>query len=140
MKRRIFSMLCALSILLGLVCVPAFAADTAVAMNGAEVYGSLQAAVNDYTGGVIVLQADAQDVTVPLNVYLDLNGHNVAGVTVTDGTLYIKDSQTDDYTVADGVCGKVTLLPALWRHLRATWLSRRRLAFPITVWTCSCGP
>ena len=105
MKKRILSLICTLAILLGMVTVPAFAADaveTGAAINGEETYSSLQAAVDDYFFGIIVLQEDAQDVTVSRDVYLDLNGHNVADVTVTGGTLYVSDSQTDDYTVADG--------------------------------------
>jgi hypothetical protein len=41
-------------------------------------------------------------------VVLDLNGHNVTGSITVDGTLQVKDTQTDDFTVADGVYGKIT--------------------------------
>ena len=112
MKRRLLSTVCALAILLGMLTVPTFAAEegtTGAAVCGEKIYSSLQAAVDDYTFGVIVLQKDAQKVDIPLNVYLDTNGHNVAGVTVNDGaTLYVSDTQTDDYTVADGAYGKIT--------------------------------
>jgi len=112
MKRRLLSTVCALAILLGMLTVPTFAAEegtTGAAICGEKIYSSLQAAVDDYTFGVIVLQKDAQKVDIPLNVYLDTNGHNVAGVTVADGaTLYVSDTQTDDYTVADGAYGKIT--------------------------------
>ena len=57
--------------------------------------------------GVIQLQADADSLTFSEDTYLDLNGYDVANVTVTAGTLYVMDSQTDDYTVADGVYGNI---------------------------------
>ena len=57
--------------------------------------------------GVIQLQADADSLTFDKDTYLDLNGYDVANVTVTAGTLYVMDSQTDDYTVADGVYGNI---------------------------------
>ena len=107
--KRIVAFLCVVALMLGVANPAVFAAETAAAAtNGAENYSSLQAAVNDYTSGVIVMQANAQDLTVNRDVYLDLNGHTVENVTVTGGTLYCKDSETDDYTVADGVYGKLT--------------------------------
>ena len=57
---------------------------------------------------VITLEADTSNMTVTGDTYIDLNGHSIDGVTVTGGTLYCMDSQTADYTVADGVYGKVT--------------------------------
>lgn len=62
----------------------------------------------DGTANEIVLAEDASGLIFTGDTYLDLNGHNIAGVTVTDGTLYCWDSQTADYTVADGTYGKVT--------------------------------
>ena len=52
-----------------------------------------------------------EDVVVDKNIYLNLNGCSINGsVTVAEGyTLYVKDSQTDDYTVEDGNgYGKIT--------------------------------
>lgn len=50
----------------------------------------------------------AQNVTMDPGVVLDLNGHNITGNLTVDGTLQVKDTQTDDFTVADGVYGKIT--------------------------------
>jgi len=91
--KRVFSMLCVLALMLGMLAVPAYATD-------AE---SVPANEN------IVLSENAENLTVEEDTYIDLNGHNIAGVTVKDGaTLYVSDSQTDDYTVADGIYGKIT--------------------------------
>ena len=57
---------------------------------------------------VITLEADASNMTLTGDTYIDLNGHSIDGVTVMGGTLYCMDSQTADYTVADGVYGRVT--------------------------------
>lgn len=58
---------------------------------------------------VTVLSSDMGNLTVTTDTYIDLNGHSITGVTVADGaTLYISDSQTDDFSVADGVYGTVT--------------------------------
>ena len=88
--KRILSFLCMLAMLLSVVNPAAFAAEETA---GAE---------------TIVLEADASNVTVNRDTIIDLNGHNLDGVTVTGGTLYCMDSQTADYTVADGVYGHVT--------------------------------
>ena len=59
---------------------------------------------------VLLLETVSEKVLVPQTLTLDLNGCNVLGtVTVASGkTLYLADSQTDDYTVADaGGYGKV---------------------------------
>lgn len=55
-------------------------------------------------GAVVVLEADTDEaVVIDKNITLDLNGFSVLGaVTVADGcTLTVKDSATDDFTVAD---------------------------------------
>lgn len=69
---------------------------------------STAAQAADGTVNEIVLTEDVSGLVFTGDTYLDLNGHNVAGVTVTDGVLYCRDSQTADYTVADGIYGKVT--------------------------------
>jgi hypothetical protein len=71
-------------------------------------YASLDA---DYGTDIAVLQLNrnvTQDVTVDPGLVLDLNGHDVIGNLTVDGTLQVKDTQTDDFTVADGVYGKIT--------------------------------
>lgn len=52
----------------------------------------------------IILTKDRETLSVTENTCLDLNGfHITEQVTVSQGaTLYVKDSQTDDYTVEDG--------------------------------------
>ena len=91
--KRVFSMLCVFALMLGMLAVPAYATDAEGAVQQDRV----------------VLSANAEDLTVEEDTYIDLNGYSIAGVTVKDGaTLYVSDSQTDDYTVADGIYGKIT--------------------------------
>lgn len=59
---------------------------------------------------VIILQEDTASITVTEDTYLNLNGYDVGSVTVSSGKLYIFDSQTDDFTVADGNYGKITTI------------------------------
>ena len=75
-------------------------------------YETLQAAVNAYEGGCIKLSKSlTENIAVSKNLTLDLNGCSITGtVTVAEGaTLYCKDKQTDDYTVADGIYGQLTV-------------------------------
>lgn len=78
-------------------------------------YDTFAAAVAARTNGSVVkLLADcADDITITGDMTLDLYGCDLTGnVTVTGGTLYVKDSATDDYTVEDaegyGVISSVT--------------------------------
>ena len=92
----------------------------AAASIGIISYTSIDDAIAAYnynaaTGNYIKLRAnveadaDAAALSISKDVYLDLNGYNVEGVTVgNDSTLYCMDSQTDDYTVDDNVYGKIT--------------------------------
>lgn len=80
---------------------------------GAETktFDSLQAAVDAFESGYIkLMRSTTENVTVSKDLLLDLNGKTVSGtVTVAEGkTLSIKDSQTDDYTVSDGIYGKLS--------------------------------
>ena len=52
----------------------------------------------------------ADDISLEKDLYLDLNGNNITGaLSIAEGkTLYCMDSKTDDYTIADGVYGKLT--------------------------------
>jgi hypothetical protein len=73
----------------------------------------VRAKYSDATGttaaAVLKLNADVnQNVTWDPNLPVDLNGHNITGDITVDGTLIVKDTQTDDFTVADGVYGKIT--------------------------------
>ena len=93
MKRKILSVLCVVAIMLSMIIAPTYAT---------EAEGAVQQ-------DVTVLSADAENLIVDTDRYIDLNGHSIAGVTVADGaTLYISDSQTDDYDVADDIYGAVT--------------------------------
>jgi len=47
-------------------------------------------------------------ITIDPDLVLDLNGCDITGNLTVDGTLTVKDSATDDYTVADGKCGEIT--------------------------------
>ena len=59
-------------------------------------------------GQTLMLQRDLDEtVTVTKDVTLDLNGNDLTAVNVTSGTLYVTDSTTDDYTVSDGIYGKI---------------------------------
>jgi len=58
--------------------------------------------------GTVQLLDNATNLTFAKSTVLDLNGYHVNGVTVNSGILSVKDSQTDDYTVKDGVYGKIT--------------------------------
>ena len=68
-------------------------------------YNSLEEAIGEYAGdkAILKLLGDASDeeITITQDTYIDLNGYNIGGVDVTSGTLYLYDSQTDDYTIND---------------------------------------
>ncbi|MBR4864810.1 MAG: hypothetical protein IKU07_09560 [Oscillospiraceae bacterium] len=97
--KRILSLICVLAMVLGMITVPAFATE-------AE---TLQEKVDSYTSGTITLTENAEKLVVNANTYIDLNGYSIDGISVADGaTVYVSDSQTDDYTVADGVYGAIT--------------------------------
>ena len=58
---------------------------------------------------LVRLAADmATPMTLEPSMTLDLNGHNITGSLAVDGTLPVKDSRTDDFTVADGIYGQIT--------------------------------
>ena len=59
-------------------------------------------------GDTVKLLDDAENVTTPDGIILDINGWNVDSLNA-NGTLYVKDSATDDYTVEDARgYGKIT--------------------------------
>ena len=104
MRKRSFWLVLTAVVLISCLHVAVAAADDA-AMIGTTGYGTLQEAVDAWqdTDAPVRLQADIEEaVTVSKDTYLDLNGFDVTGVvSVTGGTLYCMDSQTDDYTVED---------------------------------------
>ena len=81
------------------------AATKGVAQRNGTYYGSLETAMAEATEGekLQLLENTRETVLVPVTVTLDLNGNMADGaVIVADGaTLFVADSQTDDYTVAD---------------------------------------
>ena len=106
--KRMSKLLLALIMLLSLTSV-AFAAEgeSAVASVNGETYTTVQAAVLAANGEVVTLLADSDEtVTASGDLYLDLNGKTLAGLTITNGKLYGMDSTTDKYNNPDG-CGKI---------------------------------
>lgn len=83
----------------------------AILYTGTQVltFDTLQAAVSAYeTGCIKLMKPITETVTVDKDILLDLNGKAVT-VTVAEGcTLTVMDSQTDDYSVSDGIYGKLT--------------------------------
>lgn len=78
---------------------------------GDTVYDTLAAALEAANGNTVTLLSDINDaVTISKNAVIDLNGCEMANVNVADGaTLTCFDSTTDDYTVADGIYGKIAV-------------------------------
>lgn len=74
-----------------------------------EAYDDLDSAIAafDDTCVKILLLKDAADVTAAKDAYIDLNGCDITGSITGEGTLYVMDSKTADFTVADGVYGMV---------------------------------
>jgi len=68
-------------------------------------YPTLSAAAKDVQdGGVIMLLADNnENVTIPYDVTLDLNGWDLNGNINATGTLNLKDSATDDFVAQDPI-------------------------------------
>lgn len=82
--------------------------DSAAAVQGEKTtyYADVQTALKN--GSSIRLLKNGQTFAVNKDVLLDLNGLD-ATVTVESGTLTVFDSQTDDYTVEDGIYGTLTV-------------------------------
>ena len=106
MKKRLIVWALVLAMVLAVMPM-AFAAEGDVASVNGQTYTTVQAAVDAANGAVVTLLADSDEsVTVSGDLYLDLNGKTLAGLTITDGTLYGMDSTTDKYDNAEG-CGKI---------------------------------
>ena len=105
MKNKFLTIVAAVVLLCGIIAL-------SVSADEITTFDSLQAAVDNAGGTAIVLNADItgeQVLNVTKDVYLDLNGFDITcPVNVTGGTLYCMDSQTDDYTVAEGNYGKLS--------------------------------
>ena len=77
-----------------------------------QLFETVQAAVDAFESGYIKLtRPAAENVTITKDLLLDINGKNITGtVTVAEGcTLSLMDAQTDDYSVANGIYGKLTV-------------------------------
>lgn len=82
------------------------------AMIGDVVYSSVHEAIEKYNNEdhvIQLLRSDDELVTIPADktVTIDLDGFNLKDVQA-NGTLYVKDSKTDDFDVKDGKYGKIT--------------------------------
>ena len=90
----------------------AYLPDPVVIMqDGVQVstHSTLTDALKTLTSGqTLMLQRDLDEtVTISADTTLDLNGCDLTAVNVTAGTLYVMDSQTDDYACSDGNYGKI---------------------------------
>ena len=82
----------------------------AAVIDGDEItnYDTWEEAFANAKGKLVRLNRPISEaVNIAEDLYLDLNGYSITGkITVADGkTLYCMDSETDDFTIADGVCG-----------------------------------
>ena len=114
--KKYLSWIVALIALTGLLCLSVAATENtpAVAAVGNAEYTTLADAIAAYNADAdaesVKLLADAAslDWTLTKNTVLDLNGFDVAENNTTGNyKLLVKDSQTDDYTVADGIYGSI---------------------------------
>lgn len=73
------------------------------ALVGTTRYATVQEAADNANGGFVKLvKASGESVTVEGDLYMDLNGYELAALTVTNGKLYGMDSTTDDYDCTEG--------------------------------------
>ncbi len=82
-----------------------------VAQVGDRVYGSVNEAVSAANGEMVTILADTEEeIVIEQNATIDLAGHTLTNVTVSEGaTLYGVDTTTDGYDCTDGY-GKITNL------------------------------
>lgn len=97
----------------GKLVISSFGLDAVAAAynsTGAAGYSSLQEAVDACTDGYVQLLKNAEGTTtVTRDLYIDMNGRNATIQAAENVTIYGFDSQTNDYTVADGKYGKLTV-------------------------------
>lgn len=84
-------------------------------------YSTLEEALAALQDGqtLVLHQGSTQNITIPKNITLDVNGRKLTGtLAAAEGvTVYVKDSFTADYDISDGVYGKIkaisgNILPA----------------------------
>ena len=91
--------------------------DDVVAAIGSTPYTDIQTAIEKSThnNSIKLLKDVTKDIELNPesgnNVYINLNGYDITGKITGSKTLYVLDSATDDYTVADGIYGKITSEP-----------------------------
>ncbi len=106
MKRRALIVMLVLSLLVSGSGMVAMAEGNYVAIIDGIGYSTLEAVqqqIDNSNQGIIELQQDIGELKVDgREVYVDLNGHDIDTVTVTNnGVFYGSDSQTNDFTVED---------------------------------------
>ncbi len=82
-----------------------------VATVNGTAYDSVEDAIAAAGTYPLVLNKSLEVLTIPKNLVLDLNGCSVTTLTAEEGvTVTVMDSATADYTVADGIYGKLTTI------------------------------
>ena len=106
----------------GYLVVSAFPVGAVAGVNNAG-FTNLQEALDAAREGDLVqlLKSVEGDITIDKSIYLQLNGCNINGtLTVAEGcTVYGMDSATMDFTVADGVYGKITRVVGAYKGAAA---------------------
>lgn len=97
-------------------------------------YKTLDAALAALQDGdtLTLYQGTAEAVTIHKNITLDINGRKLSNtVTAAPGvTVYVKDSYTADYSIADGVYGRIAAIEGDVRGAEATENSDPYLMIP----------
>lgn len=103
--------------------------DAAAITSGDETvsYETLDSALSALKDGdlLTLYQGTENAVTIDKNITLDLNGRTIKNTLTADEgvTVYIKDSSTDDYTIADKIYGHITEIAGDIRAAEATGTS-----------------
>ena len=104
LKNKVLIAMVVCLVMTALLAFPVSAETEYAAKVGDTGYATVAQAVAAANGETVTLLADsAETVTVSGDLYLDLNGHTLAGLTVENGTLYGMDCTTDDYDCCDAV-------------------------------------
>ena len=99
---RVLALMLTLALMLCMIPMVFAQEDYAATVNGVS-YTTVAEAVSKANGNVVKLLKDSDEqVTAKGDLYLDLNGHNLKGLTMESGKLYGMDSTTDDYDCTDG--------------------------------------
>ena len=133
-RKKLLQITCVLlSLIVALNClIMSATAETVYAASVGNVqYTTVAEAVAKANGQPVKLLMDSREtVTSNGDLYLDLNGHTLVGLSVVNGTLYGMDSTTDDYDCANGY-GKILNLTGTYAPHHKTEITgsiRRYLA------------